>query len=190
MISRTGIITAALLVSTLAGAADPEPAWVTEARQSADQFGSRLKQALRGAIQKEGPVKAIEVCQIKAPEIADDLSGPRIVVGRTSLDIRNPDNAPDSWETRMLKDFEQRLKRGADPANIESFAIRDDGGRSYGHWMKAIPTQGLCTTCHGTNIAPDVAEAITAAYPEDRARGFEVGDLRGAFSVEVELETP
>ncbi|MDE0059891.1 MAG: DUF3365 domain-containing protein [Defluviicoccus sp.] len=41
----------------------------------------------------------------------------------------------------------------------------------------------MCTVCHGTNIAPEVAAALDALYPDDLARGFEVGDIRGAFSI-------
>lgn len=187
MIRRTVLGVTALLASTLAGAGDPEPAWVGDARAGAGELGSQLQQALRSAMQEGGPVAGIEVCKIRAPEIAGDVSGPRTEVGRTSLKVRNPDNAPDAWERRVLEDFEQRLEAGEAPADIEAFAVRRDGQRRYGHWMKAIPTQGLCTACHGTNIAPEVAEAIDAAYPDDQARGFQVGELRGAFSVEVEL---
>jgi hypothetical protein len=49
--------------------------------------------------------------------------------------------------------------------------------------MRAIPTAPVCTTCHGATVAPDVAAAIAARYPEDRATGFSPGDLRGAFSI-------
>ena len=49
--------------------------------------------------------------------------------------------------------------------------------------MKAIGTQPVCTLCHGASIAPEGTAALDALYPEDRAREFEVGDIRGAFSI-------
>ena len=188
MRAATTLLASALLSAGIA-AAEPAPEWVEQARTGASALGSQLQQALRAAIQEGGPVAGIEVCKLRAPQIAEDVSGPRIDVGRTSLKVRNPDNSPDALEARILEDFERRLAGGENPGDIETFVIRNDGQRRYGHWMKAIPTQGLCTVCHGTDIPPEVAEAIDAAYPRDQARGFSVGELRGAFSVEVNLQS-
>ena len=44
--------------------------------------------------------------------------------------------------------------------------------------------QPLCLTCHGSELAPGVAEQISELYPEDHAIGFEAGDLRGVFWLE------
>ena len=49
--------------------------------------------------------------------------------------------------------------------------------------------QPLCLSCHGSELAPDIATQITDLYPEDRAVGFEVGDLRGVFWLEFPRET-
>lgn len=189
MMRRTAGILASALLAATAAAADPEPKWVGQARAGAGTLSSELKQALQSAMRDGGPVAAIAVCRIQAPAIAERASSSRLKVGRTALKIRNPDNVPDAWEKQVLIDFKRRLAAGEDPAQIETFVVRSDGQRRYGHWMKAIPTQGLCTACHGSDIEPEVAKAIDAAYPRDRARGFSVGDLRGAFSVEVDLES-
>ncbi|NBD95663.1 MAG: DUF3365 domain-containing protein [Gammaproteobacteria bacterium] len=181
-------IATALLAGSVA-AAEPAPEWVEQARIGAGALGKELQQALMSAMQEGGAVAAIDVCRIEAPAIAERVSIGHLDVGRTSLSVRNPDNAPDRWEARMLAEFNERLAQGEAPGRIEAFAIRHDGERRYGHWMKAIPTQGLCTACHGTDIQPEVAGAIDAAYPKDEARGFSVGELRGAFSVEVELQS-
>jgi hypothetical protein len=185
---RLPLAVLALLVTSPGMADDPTPAWVDQARAGAAALGSELQQALRAAMAEGGPVAGIEVCKTRAPDIAGEVSVDRVSVGRTSLRVRNPDNAPDAWEARTLEDFERRLAEGEAPGEIETFVIRNNGERRYGHWMKAIPTQGLCTVCHGTDIQPEVAEAIDAAYPKDQARDFSVGELRGAFSVEIDLE--
>ena len=46
----------------------------------------------------------------------------------------------------------------------------------------------VCTTCHGASVAPDIAAQLDALYPEDRARGYAVGDIRGAFTVVQPLD--
>jgi hypothetical protein len=148
-----------------------------------------LKQELQAAIAEGGPVQGIEVCRVRAPEIADDQSESGLRVGRTALRVRNPDNAPDAWERVVLEDFQRRLADGADPAGLQAWIETEVDGRRTGRWMKAIPTEPLCVTCHGDALGPDLAEAIEDAYPEDRATGFAAGDLRGAFTVDVALDT-
>ena len=72
---------------------------------------------------------------------------------------------------------------GEDPAGIDhaEFVIHE-GKRTFSY-MKANGTQPVCTACYGGGIAPEVAAALDALYPEDRAQGFEVGEIRGAFSI-------
>lgn len=55
----------------------------------------------------------------------------------------------------------------------------EDGFR----YMKAIPTKGLCLTCHGEALTEPVKATLAELYPEDKATGFKVGDIRGAFSI-------
>jgi len=181
-------VSAALFATALAHGAEPSPEWVDSARAAASGLGMNLKQELQAAISEGGPVQGIETCRIRAPEIAQEQSGPALRVGRTALRVRNPDNTPDAWERAVLEDFEQRLAEGADPAGLQAWIETEIDGRRTGRWMKAIPTQPLCLTCHGETLAPALAEAIQDAYPEDRATGFAVGDLRGAFTVDVALD--
>jgi hypothetical protein len=49
--------------------------------------------------------------------------------------------------------------------------------------MKAIPTAAQCLNCHGESISPEVDAKLKALYPNDQARGFKEGDLRGAFTL-------
>jgi hypothetical protein len=49
--------------------------------------------------------------------------------------------------------------------------------------MKAIPTGAVCLACHGQTLAPEIQEALDTDYPHDRARGYELGQIRGAFSI-------
>ena len=159
-----------------------------EAKALIKQFATSLKGELVSAIKAGGPTNAIAVCQEKAPAIADGLSeGSEWTVGRTSLKTRNPDNAPDAWETKTLEQFES-LKEEGTPADELSYAavINENGDKVY-RYMKAIPTQEVCLTCHGKELDPAVAEAIDAAYPQDQARGYSAGDIRGAFTLSKPL---
>lgn len=170
--------------ATLAGEPVPDTAWVEQSRQLAMQLGSQLKGELTKAIAERGPIAAINVCYLRAPEIAAQLSqasGAR--VGRTALRVRNPSNAPDEFERAVLEQFAADLGSGPIDRPLEAvFEIRR-GDAVERRYMRAIPTDALCLTCHGKSLDPELAAAIARDYPQDEATGFEPGQLRGAFSV-------
>lgn len=150
------------------------------AKEAVQALGSTLKDELESAIKSGGPVNALQVCNVRAPVIAEEISWEQdVLVSRTSLKYRNPDNAPAEWQTRVLEDFEAKKAAGADPATLVYSEIVGDEYR----FMKAIPTAGLCLTCHGTGISPEVTAELARLYPQDKATGFREGDLRGAFVV-------
>lgn len=167
-------------------AAEPAPdtAWVEQSRQLTMQLGGQLKSELSKSIEQGGPIAAINVCYLRAPEIAAQLSqasGAR--VGRTALRVRNPSNAPDDLERSLLEQFSVDLGSGPIDRPLEAvFEIRR-GDAVERRYMRAIPTDALCLTCHGKALAPELAAAIARDYPGDQAIGFELGQLRGAFSV-------
>jgi hypothetical protein len=182
------LLAGVLILPLAAGGEEAPPNWVTEARQGAAELGRKLVSTLQQSIQAEGPVAAVAFCRLQAPEIADQVSTAHAMqVGRTALRVRNPDNQPDAWEQRMLELMQARLAAGEPASQIEVFAVHNDNGARSGRWMRAIPMQPLCLNCHGSNIATPVAAAIDASYPQDQARDFEVGELRGAFTVTVPL---
>jgi len=174
------------LSPVILAAAEPaaDTAWVDQSRQLAMQLGGQLKAELSKAIAEGGPVAAINVCYLRAPEIAAQLSqasGAR--VGRTALRVRNPSNAPDELERSVLEQFSADLGSGPVDRPLEAvFEIRR-GDAVERRYMRAIPTDALCLTCHGKVLAPELAAAIARDYPKDQATGFEQGQLRGAFSV-------
>ena len=151
-------------------------------------FAGDLKGELKKGMKESGPTGAIDVCHKVAPHLAQahsQMSGWQI--GRTSLKVRNPDNAPDAWETAVLEEFESRKAAGEDPMKLVKAEVVEENGRQVFRMMKAIPTGEVCTKCHGASIAEPVAAKLDALYPNDQARGFKVGDLRGAFTLKKPL---
>jgi hypothetical protein len=187
---RRKLLTGVLLaIPLLAGAADQNlDSRVAESRAATKAFMQQLKAALQQAMQEGGPVEAIGVCNERAPEIAQNVSATRgLDIGRTSLKVRNPDNAPDDWERSVLERFEAR-KAGGEPAvELEFHEVVSEDGAERFRYMKAIPTGGLCLVCHGENIAEPVQARLNELYPDDQATGFQEGDIRGAFTVSQPL---
>jgi hypothetical protein len=163
---------------------------VLEAREIIQSFAQTLKGRLSTAISESGPVHAVGVCNVDAPRIAEEheaASG--WSVARTSLKVRNPDNAPDEWERRVLESFAQRAAAGEDLAAMDHVETVDRDGRRVLRYMKAIPMgEQPCTTCHGSALDPELAARIDELYPQDQARGFEPGELRGAFTLAKPLQ--
>lgn len=175
-------LVAAALASPLA-ADDLQPR-VEASRAAAKQLFETLRDEMQAAVQSGGPGAGIEVCHDKAQALTKKISEEKgWQVGRTSLKIRNPKNNPDAWETQVLEDFQKR-KAGGEPLEaMEKFEVVTEGGKRYFRYMKAIPMGGVCSNCHGPVLKPEVVEKLAKYYPEDKARGFQVGDLRGAFTI-------
>lgn len=156
-----------------------------EARSLVKAFGSDLKHVLKSSMKSEGPIKALEVCNIQAGPIAEKnstLSGWDI--GRTSLKVRNESNAPDEWERNVLHQFEKRKAAGENLKTMEYSETVKEGDKSVYRYMKPIPTAGLCVKCHGVNLGDEVSKKVKLLYPNDQATGFNVGDIRGAFTLQ------
>jgi hypothetical protein len=184
--SLSVLLMAAPLLPSLAHAAEEAmwPEWVEQSRQLSMQLGKELKGELGAAIEKGGPVAAIDVCHTRAPAIAARLSaesGAR--VGRTALRVRNAANVPDDLERAVLEQFAADMAGGRIEGPLEAaFEIKREDGIER-HYLRAIPTEALCLTCHGETLAPELAAAIARDYPGDQATGFKQGELRGAFRV-------
>ena len=178
----TALLGAISCASVASAIADPR---IGEARAIVKAFAGALQSELQAAMQSGGPVKAVNVCHVRAPEIAAELSAKHgWQVARTSLKRRNANNSPDTWETETLQQFEARKAAGEPVAELEFAApVEIDGTRQF-RYMKAIPTKTICLTCHGGESVPsEVAAEVKRHYPDDQARGFSEGDLRGAFSL-------
>lgn len=150
------------------------------AARSLDPFKRLLGKALTSGLEVS-PVNAIEVCNMKAPEIAavavEALSSSGVELGRTSHRLRNPNNAPEPWMRPILSDYVTA------PDLAAPRAVWVDAG-TVGY-AEPIKTGAMCLVCHGENIAGPIAERLDTLYPDDAARGFEEGDFRGMFWVTV-----
>lgn len=179
-----------LFIGLQAAYAENDPQALSEqSREIIKTFASRLQNELQQAMAEGGPVNAIDVCKVHAPQIAAELSTDGWLVRRTSLKVRNPLNAADDFERKILKDFEEKKANGWAVEKLAYYKMKEHGETSEFRYMKAIPTQSLCLTCHGENIPADVLKKLNTAYPDDEARGYQEGDIRGAFSLRKRFRT-
>jgi hypothetical protein len=166
--------------------AEDKLALETEAQIITQRFGGTLKPKLKAAIQSGGLVHAVDICAIEAPAIAKALSAETgWEVKRVSLKPRNIDTAaPDGHERNTLVWFVQQQSTQGEAAVLKSSQIVNNTYR----YMQAQPVEGVCLNCHGTNINPAVQSVINTTYPSDMATGYQLGQIRGAFSLAKSLE--
>jgi hypothetical protein len=178
---RTFAVLPMLAVIAASPPADPSfDAATALSRDLSVQFQQELGGALQSAIKAQGTAGAVTACATIAPEVAARLSAESgASVRRTALRNRNPLAAPDDYERTIMA----ALASVPAGQRAESAGWTGIGDSRRFRYLRAIPTAPLCLSCHGSAIAPDVATAIAAAYPADKATGFATGDMRGAFSI-------
>jgi hypothetical protein len=167
---------------------DAQQQFEQQAGNAIKEFAGTLKSALMDAMKKGGPVEAIAVCNLVAPTIAAEMSKKYgMEIGRTSLRVRNPANEADDWESSVLQQFEKRLQSGEAIQKLTFSETVDTELGSNRRMMKAIPTDKVCLSCHGSKVAEPVQAMLDQYYPDDKATGFKLGDIRGAFTVSREV---
>ena len=149
-------------------------------------LGKALKQNV-GKNLKEDPsgVQAAEFCSKKAKEIAKEVSKDfpkNIKVRRVALKYRNENNKPDSVDKKVLEEMEAALK--AQTLKKKPKVVDVNGTKRV---YVPLIVEKACTKCHGDldKMNPKVKDIISKAYPNDKAVGFKVGDLRGAVVAEI-----
>mgnify|MGYP000414979791 CR=1 FL=1 len=176
-----------LFLSSYVNASD-DMLLINDSKQAIKGFALQLKSQLQKGMKAGGPVNAIQVCKNTAEDVAKQASekvGWKIA--RTSLRFRNSNNAPDGWEKKVLTDFELRHKNGVPIEKLDFSETIETGNGSVFRYMKAIPTKGICLSCHGENLSAEIKEILAKKYPQDLATGFKLGDIRGAFSITRKL---
>ncbi|KAA3597803.1 MAG: DUF3365 domain-containing protein [Candidatus Scalindua sp. AMX11] len=120
-------------------------------------------------------------------DIANDFS---LLTGwklkQTSLKVRNPSNAPDGWEEKVLKSFETMEGTKA----VSFGEIVEINGQTTYRYMKPIYVNKPCLECHGDKrkLKPAIKKFMTKRYPHDQAYGYKEGDIRGGISIIIPID--
>lgn len=151
------------------------------------QLGAVMMQKM----QTEGPVGAVDACSVDALKIAGELSRKTgWQVKRVGTKVRNPlIGMPDAWEQKVLSAFEKRRANGESLQTMAYGEMLKDAGGRYFRYMKAIEVKPQCLGCHGADdmISDDVSKVLEMRYPNDKATGYQAGELRGAVSIKMPL---
>lgn len=144
-------------------------------------IGSTLVKTVQQQMSEGGVEAALSYCRVEALPITDSLAQNfNVAVKRTAQKTRNPANNPDDNERRILT----QMSAQSEPKLVVE--IGSDGKAAF---YQPIILQPFCQTCHGTpgeSMTLQTDSLIKIHYPEDRATGFEPGNLRGMWAVYFE----
>jgi hypothetical protein len=159
-------------------------------RKDAKDFMQSLKSILVKEMQTNGIVAAVSVCSDTAQLLTNNYGVNKgIYIKRVSVKYRNTNNKPDEFEAKALKYFEELKSSGKLSETTEYYDIVDVDGVKNVRYLKPIIVQAPCLGCHGVveNIGPEVKLILNNKYPDDKATGYQMDELRGAVSIQKTL---
>lgn len=177
---------AVFLGTTLMG----EPINETAALQLGEKASAALVQKLGGELkavmQKDGPVEAVNFCSKNAISLTHEVSKAHgVKLKRVTLQQRNPLNRPNSEEIEIMNTWGSKMGKGEQPTAV--LAPKVPAGYTY--YKPILINNDVCLKCHGAvDSSAPIGQALKVSYPNDRATGYKMGDLRGMVVVDIPTE--
>lgn len=159
-------------------------------RTDAKGFMGSLKSILIKEMQTKGIEAAVSVCSDTAQILTNNYGIKKgIYIKRVTFKNRNKNNAPNGIESEALKMFEELKLKGELTESTEYFSTIEKDGVTSVIYLKPIIVQAPCLGCHGVidQISADVKTVLNKKYPDDKATGYQIDDLRGAVSIQKTL---
>jgi len=185
-----GIACLVMSVSLLSWATAADFSGLRAARELALRLIEETRELMQVEVKARGPAGALQQCSKVALGLAKQHEQEGWRVRRVSVKYRNPADAPDDYEARVLHEFAALKAKGELEIDTEHAEVVTDEGRTYLRYMKPIVMGSpVCLSCHGgpRDIPPDVQAELRRLYPDDKATGYQIADLRGAVSVKLPL---
>ena len=151
---------------------------------------AELMKNVKNALEKGGPVFAIEHCNSHAMPISDSISTNfDVQIQRLSPKYRNAENAPSTIEDKLLlNNYLEKLNEGR---VISDTLINSNGLSSY--YRPIMISMEACLKCHGqpgTDINNETMIALNKLYPDDRATNYRMGEFRGVWKITFSEKSP
>ncbi len=184
----SGLLTSTIVLANPYESKQEELASVIETGQKSSMLllktlGGNLKKHMKAG----GPMAAAEFCTTNAFTLTDKVGsdlGDDVTVKRISLNYRNPANqAATDQESSVLKTLQTLQDNNV---LLPEYLVEQVNKDTYKYYKPLSINKGVCLKCHGdiSNNA-DLEAYIGKNYPEDKATGYKMNDLRGAIVVTI-----
>jgi len=140
-----------------------------------------LGKNLMGTIQKKGTLEALVFCNERAYPLTDSMVVVHnATIKRVTDKPRNPNNKANTQELEYIKTFKQIIAN-----NEEAKPIVKKSDKKVKVYYP-ITTNTMCLQCHGKPndaIERSTFTKIISLYPNDKAIGYDVNEVRGIWSI-------
>ena len=164
----------------------PESRLIEQATLEGNRISAATQQllgsTLKSTIQERGIPAALDYCSLYAYPLVDSIEQKySVTIKRASIATRNQQDAPDQQEIKIIQMYLEDLQEGKTPEvfiNVKPDEIL--------YAKPILLNDAVCLNCHGqvgTEITDENYRVIKALYPEDKATGHKLGDLRGIWSI-------
>lgn len=158
--------------------------------ENGNKFSSQAQSALLSnvarAMKQGGTLYAVEFCNLEVSGITDSLNNNcNCSISRVSAKNRNPENALKTDAEKQLWEYFLSVQ---DTKMIHDTVVVDEGRAVY--YKPILTAMQTCLQCHGPEekIDPSTLSKINELYPEDKATGYELNELRGMWKISFEPE--
>jgi hypothetical protein len=156
--------------------------YTLQARDIVQATFKALSSSLMQAMSYGGVPYALEFCNVEALPITDSVATHfDAEISRLALKNRNPENYPAGKDEEILNYYQARFDAGL-PLG-DTLILHNDNQLAY---FAPIMLAENCLVCHGTpgnELSPENHNYIKRFYPDDKAVGFNTGDLRGMWRI-------
>ncbi len=141
----------------------------------------QLGKNLMGTIKKKGTKEAVTFCNERAYALTDSMEIVNYAkIKRVSDKPRNQNNKANAVELDHIETFKTMIA-----SQEEVKPIVEEKGNTV-HFYLPITTNSMCLQCHGTlnkELKSDTYKTIKGLYPNDKAIGYDVNQVRGIWSI-------
>ena len=142
---------------------------------------AQLGKNLMGALQKKGVQEAVTFCNERAYALTDSMARiHKANIKRVSDKPRNQNNKANKVELDHIETFKSMV------ANQEEIKPIIEEVRTSINFYYPIITNSMCLQCHGIpnkELKSDTYKTIKGLYPNDKAIGYDVNQVRGIWSI-------
>lgn len=177
-------ITAMMILSTsMLFAADESI--IKTGQKSAGLLLKTLGGNMKAHMKAGGPMDALDFCSNEAYTLTESVNKKLekgVSVKRISSKFRNPLNTPSADEQLVLDELQTLQDKGE---KLPPYIIKQTGETSYKFYKPLTMNKPVCLQCHGDVQNGALKKEIAQRYPDDKAMGYKLNDLRGAVVVTI-----
>lgn len=163
-----------------------EPETYARYQQSGNNISNQTQKVLLSnvskAMQQGGSLYAVEFCNIQASGLVDSLNVEfNCEISRVTNKNRNPENHLQTNTDKQMWNYFASIQQNE---KLHDTLIHVEENMIY--YKPILTAMPACLQCHGPaqEIQPQTLEKIQALYPEDKATGYGLNELRGLWKIE------